>query len=871
MKHTSDSLPLRAAAVAIALPLVLSALSMLGVGSEAVAQSQQIRIEPPNSRHLFKSDSRQDRKRKKVALARAVKPEVPAGDEVNIKAPQVEFEKNQNVAHASGGILVSGSGNRVEADTGKVNLDTKDTEVEGRVALTAPGAQVSAKSGTFNLDSEKGSFRCADLAIDEGAFKGSGTEVQKVGEDRFVLKDAKFTTCNCIDAQGGVAGGSCATKGSEPWSIHADTVRITRDGYAHARGSWLELGGVPILYSPYIGFPVKEQRQSGLLVPTFGYGSKDGFKAKIPLFIVADDSTDFLLAPFTETKTRTGLGFDYRQSFSRFNEVNSRMVYSNESARDGDLRGTNVSGIYAPHPEYQYFDNDRFAGYYKQLWRSNPESGVPLTFVADGHYVGDRLVLREMPDQDLGESTLRDSVSSAVLRAGLGQFGEAELLGEFDQPLDDRSQDYIVQRLPELQVSGQRSFRPFGYNPYGVKLVTKLNYLGDNFYRTEGYDGLRSHIAPSLGVPFHVQNYLQGGVEYSFLHTDYYLNNTTVPNIDTEQSVLAGYDTLDSRDSRNIGILKATVGTAVERVFDVSPDSWLTTLTALGSSNQANRLARIKHTVEPSLRYTYIPDVDQSGQPNFDSLGRISQRSVVSYGFKSSLYGRFVPANRSQSSIPELAPAVSDIPSAAEGAAPLGQEDLFDSIGMGGSIAPRTGEVRELTRLVVRQAYDFIEADKDLNPYRNAFSDIAANLYLIPTQSFAIGLETNYNSEKGRLDSVGISNHLFDDRGDALRVRWSSVKDSDTGLETLGQIEGSLELNLAERVRAGWYTRYDELNGSALQNHAVLRLLSSCNCWHLDLDYGQTQNPQREEVLLRFTFKGLGDITSGTRVGNRSN
>jgi hypothetical protein len=76
---------------------------------------------------------------------------------------------------------------------------------------------------------------------------------------------------------------------------------------------------------------------------------------------------------------------------------------------------------------------------------------------------------------------------------------------------------------------------------------------------------------------------------------------------------------------------------------------------------------------------------------------------------------------------------------------------------------------------------------------------------------------------------------------------------------------------VAERVRAGWYSRFDELNGTALQNHAVLRLLSSCNCWHLDLDYGQTQNPQREEVLLRFTFSGLGDITSGTRVGNRSN
>ncbi|NDC37217.1 MAG: LPS-assembly protein LptD, partial [Proteobacteria bacterium] len=735
--------------------VALIALCMGGLvftPSRSVAQSQQIQIEAPNSKRIFKSDSRKERKRKKTVLARAVKPELPAGDDVNIKAPQVEFEKGQNVANASGGILVSASGNRIEADAGKVNLDSKDAEVHGRVVLTAPGAQVSAESGTFNLDSEKGKFRCADLAIDEGAFKVSGANVEKLSEDRFSLNDARLTTCSCSEGDG---AGSCAQKSDEPWAIHADTVRITRDGYAHVSGGRLYLGGVPVFYSPYIGFPVKEQRQSGILVPTFGYSSKDGFKAKVPLFIVADESTDFLLAPFTETKTRTGLGFDYRQSFSRYNQLNSRLLYSNESARDGDLRGTNVQGIFAPHPDYQYFDDERLAGYYKQLWRANPDLGVPLAFIADGHYVSDRLVLREMPDQDLGEETQRDVVSTAVVRAAIGEFGEAELSGEFSQPLDDRSQDYIVQRLPELRLAGQRSFRPFGYNPYGVKLVTKVNYLGDYFYRTEGYDGLRSHLVPSVGVPFHVANYLQGGVDLSYLRTDYSLDDTSVPNIATEQAVLGGYETIDSSSSRDIGILRANLGTAVERVFSVDPDSWLTTITALGAANQANRLVRVKHTIEPSVRFTYIPDVDQEGLPNFDSLGRISQRSVLSYGFRSSLYGRFLPTNRSRTAVPELTPEVTDLPVASDMSAPLGQDELFDSLGMGGAIVGRSGEVRELTRLVVRQAYDFVEADKDRNPNRNAFSDISAKLYLIPTASFALGLETNYNGEEGRVDSVG--------------------------------------------------------------------------------------------------------------------
>ena len=111
-----------------------------------------------------------------------------------------------------------------------------------------------------------------------------------------------------------------------------------------------------------------------------------------------------------------------------------------------------------------------------------------------------------------------------------------------------------------------KSLRPFGYNPYGVKLVTQLQYLGDEFYRESGYDGFRSHVAPSVGVPFHLSNFFQGNATYSLLHTDYYLNNTEVPSIATEQSSLSNYENLDSRSSRNVGVFQSTIGTTVERM-----------------------------------------------------------------------------------------------------------------------------------------------------------------------------------------------------------------------------------------------------------------------------------------------------------------
>ncbi len=846
----------------------LAILFVLLINLSGGSVSAQNRVQPPDDREIFREDLKAEKRRVKKNRAQVTKVlQAPTG-ELDIKAPSLEFEKEKNLAKAQEGMILSYQGTRLEGDKGQVQTESKDTEITGRILMSGPGVQVSAEDTRYNLDRLQGDFSCASVKIEDGNYEMDSNKVVQDGEDTFTLQKTRLSTCECRSE--GQEGDCKKMSGNKPWEINASTVRVTRDGYAHAYNAWMEFGGVPIFYSPYLGFPVKEKRQSGLLVPTFGHSSRDGFKLKTPIFAVTDESSDLLFEPFIETQTRHGSTVQYRQSLSKQNKIEAVALYSDERRRDGDLRGINTSGLYAPFPGYQYYDDDRFAGSYRQYWRGDQKSIIPLSFVADMNYVSDDLVLREMDDDRFGDRTEKDLVSAAVLSGGLGSVGSFSLLGEYSQALDQRDDDYVVQRLPEARLNLAQTIRPFGYNPYGAQLKFKLQALGDQFYRAEGYDGTRTHLVPSVTLPFHIKNYMQAALTYSYLRTDYFLSDTTVPNIATEQALLDDIDQLDDRSSRNIPVFSYTMSTTVERAFDVPEDSWLRYVTGLGRNTSSGELTRLKHTITPEFKFTNIPDVYQDDLPVFDTLGRIREKRVFTYGLRSSLFGKFQGGEGD--SISELLPDVEDLPALGSSSSELPElGGAFDGFGLGSDPMVRRGETRELVRASIKQAYDYIEDKENRNPDRNAFSDLSAELFIFPSSYTAFGFDTNYNAADGEVDSFAFSTHFFDDRGDALRGRWTFVQDSTSGQNQVSQFEGNAEIKLVDRLKFGWYGRYDEIDSEMLESQMALRLVSSCNCWHADLGYGETLNPDKKDIFIRFTFLGLGDISQSLRLGNQSN
>ncbi len=69
------------------------------------------------------------------------------------------------------------------------------------------------------------------------------------------------------------------------WQLKAARVDLALDrGVGTARHARLEFKGVPVLYSPWMTFPLTDERKSGFLYPRFGRSGGDGFDISVPWY-----------------------------------------------------------------------------------------------------------------------------------------------------------------------------------------------------------------------------------------------------------------------------------------------------------------------------------------------------------------------------------------------------------------------------------------------------------------------------------------------------------------------------------------------------------------------------------------------------------
>ena len=834
-----------------------AAYACLGPLSVSLAQ-----VSDPDRKTVFSADTRQQKQLEQQTVKKVVSGQGQPAPGVDFQAPIIEFDRNANRVVGKGGVTISEGGVQVQADEGSFDTEKKIGDVKGRVLVSSSAGVLAADAATFEMSSETGEFTNIDFETEEGGFHVLSDKARKVSEFEFELEDSSFTSCHCAD-------------GDRPWEMKSSTCSITQEGYAHTYGSKVYFEGVPVFYSPYLAFPVKNERASGLLAPQWGISNQDGFMFRQPVLGIVDDSTDFTLTPFIASKSRVGSELELQKVFSKTSQLRSGLIYSNESMRGQNLRGLNINGVSDPT-----IDQSRLGGYYKHRWTPDPKLGIPMEFVADGRYTSDNLMLREIPEPDIGDKQSQFLTSTAVLRGVVAEALQAEARAEYNQMLIT-DQDVQTQRLPELALSTGKTFRPFGQNPYGAKLVTNAGVVGTDFVRQDGYDGWRYDVQPRAAVPFHVSNYFRGQFSAEVHQTEYDLNSTAFPTTPTPTPkpdstpstgptpTPAPLQYLDSTSySRTLPIFGYGMSTGVERVYQVDRSSWLSRLASYGAKNEKSELVRMKHTIEPNVQYTYIPDVDQDNNPLFDQLDRYRHRSLVAYGFNSRIYGRFMEPYERTRSVEELAAAGETLPMVDLGSSML-------DFGRNMVIAPsqnvdvREGEIRQLAMFSVKQSYDFVLASNSNNSNNSsgssssstssppATSDLNLGVSLSPSSYFSTGFQTNYHTQDSTFSSYGLSLGFMDDREDMLRARYTFVDQS------VQQLEANLEVALHARFRAGGYVRYDADKSEVIESRGLLRFINSCRCWSADVGVGQTINPDRKMVLFTFTFGGLGGITQG--------
>lgn len=276
------------------------------------------------------------------------------------------------------------------------------------------GIQLSAERADVRLDSGVGEFIGTDYALTTNGGRGQAASVAALGGESYRLTDTTYTTC----------------AGDEPaWQLAADRIELDRNrGRGEAFDTVLRVGGMPLFYTPYLNFPIDDERHTGLLTPTLGHSTDDGAELALPYYINLAPNYDATITPRLLSRRGLQLGGEFRYLHAHH-------------------RGE-VAAEYLPSD--QRFGDDR------SLLRANHEGRF-------GHYLGLQVDATRVSDEayfeDLGTTLSGTSQSQLqrLLRLTLAAPGvRAAVLAQDYQPvladtLNNRPDPF--ERVPAAQIS----------------------------------------------------------------------------------------------------------------------------------------------------------------------------------------------------------------------------------------------------------------------------------------------------------------------------------------------------------------------------------------------------------------------------------
>jgi LPS-assembly protein len=211
-------------------------------------------------------------------------------EEVTIRA--VEQEKDGAIYHLRGRVEIHYRTYILYADQVTYNADTADSVLEGHVVLDGGpyDEHVEASHGTYNVRTETGTFysvigtvgfrlrKSRYVLTTSNPFAFTGKIVEKHGPDHYLVRQGSVTTCELPHPK---------------WQFDAKRISVDVDGTAKIYNSDFRVMGLPVFYFPFVTHPVqKEQRQSGLLIPSLGNSSTKGKIASESMYWVFNRSMD---------------------------------------------------------------------------------------------------------------------------------------------------------------------------------------------------------------------------------------------------------------------------------------------------------------------------------------------------------------------------------------------------------------------------------------------------------------------------------------------------------------------------------------------------------------------------------------------------
>jgi LPS-assembly protein len=224
-------------------------------------------------------------------------------------ADELQNDEDLGLVVARGHVEISQGQRTLLADTVTYNQRTDTVTAAGHVSLLEPTGEILFAEFIELTNRFQDGFLQDIRALLSDRSRLAANTGRRTGGNRLELRRGVYSPCDL-----------CREDPTRPpiWQLRAE--QIVRDETQHTveyRDATLEVGGIPILYTPYLSHPDPTvKRQSGFMAPSFGNSTNLGIHATIPYFWAIGPDRDATLAPIFTTAAGAVAAGQYRQRFS---------------------------------------------------------------------------------------------------------------------------------------------------------------------------------------------------------------------------------------------------------------------------------------------------------------------------------------------------------------------------------------------------------------------------------------------------------------------------------------------------------------------------------------------------------------------------
>ncbi len=465
------------------------------------------------------------------------------------------------------GHVVAHQGDReVHSDELQYDRATNALTAKGAVTYQDPIVRLSGRDGKYS-PTAGAQVSSAEFDLLQRSGHGSAKQLDLTPKGILNLKGVTFTTCRMTD---------------QSWELHARTLRLdTNQQVGTGRDATIDFEGVPILYLPWLSFPLSGERKSGFLFPSAGNSSVSGYELEVPYYWNIEPNADLTFSPMYYSRRGIDLAGDARfLTDDQSGELQWHFLPDDQrfdSEESSLLAAAGAAGL----PASEIGSSDR------SFVTLHDVADLPdnLRVLIDAANVSDPLYFQDFgtgPEttstaflERLAQVTYRDE--NWNLGAAAQQYQPVAVqLPVPAQYLPDEYRPYA--RAPWLWADGDFGWGPSQIFHYGFDSAMV------DFTRTVGITGWRLDLMPNVGFDYEDPGYfIRSSVAWRY--TQYELDN-----------VMPG---ADRSPSRTLPITSFDTGLKFDRLLGTNGDRTL--------------------TLEPRMLYLYVPYRNQDQLPLFDT------------------------------------------------------------------------------------------------------------------------------------------------------------------------------------------------------------------------------------------------------------